>query len=204
MKGKLVTLEGPEGAGKSTLAKSLATEIEKQGIEVVLTREPGDGAIGPRIREALLQGEHLDPWTEVFLFLADRSQHVLTVIRPALETGQWVVCDRFADSTNVYQGHARGLPLPELYHLNLLATHGIKPDATLLLDLDPQIGLARLKDKDRLDREPPEFHEKVRKGFLAEAKRHPQRWHVLDATLPPETLLEQALAAIKPLLVLRR
>lgn len=204
MKGRFITLEGPEGAGKSTLAKSLAGALEKEGISVVLTREPGDGAVGPRIREALLEGEHLDPWTETFLFLADRSQHVLTVIQPALEAGQWVVCDRFADSTNVYQGHARGLPLPELYHLNLLATHGIKPDATILLDLDPQTGFSRLKDRNRLDCEPPKFHEKVRKGYLAEARRHPQRWHVIDATLSPDAILDQSLAALKPLLVLRR
>lgn len=203
MKGRFITLEGPEGAGKSTLAKSLAEKLRQQNIDVVLTREPGDGAIGPKIREALLEGESLDPWTELFLFLADRSQHVLTVIQPALEQGKWVICDRFADSTNVYQGHARGLPLPELYHLNLLATHGVHPGATLLLDLDPEVGLARLKDKNRLDKEPLEFHHRVRKGFLTEANRHRDRWHVLDASQPPDALLEQAWSALTPLLAAR-
>jgi dTMP kinase len=203
MNGRFITLEGPEGAGKSTLAKSLAERLQHQNIDVVITREPGDGDIGPKIREALLDGDSLDPWTELFLFLADRSQHVLTVIQPALEQGKWVVCDRFSDSTNVYQGHARGLPLPELYHLNNLATHGVHPHATLLLDLDPEAGLARLKDKNRLDREPLEFHQKVRKGFLAEAHRHPDRWHVLDASQPPDALLEQAWTALAGLLAAR-
>ncbi len=203
MKGRFITLEGPDGAGKSTLAKAIAEKLRQHNIEVLTTREPGDGAIGPKIREAILDGDSLDSWTELFLFLADRSQHVLNVIKPALEDGKWVVCDRFSDSTNVYQGHARGLPLPELYHLNILATHGVHPDATLLLDLQPEVGLARLKDKNRLDKEPLEFHQRVRKGFLTEAHRHPERWHVLDAAQAPDALLDDAWSALAPLLAMR-
>ncbi|MFN8139704.1 MAG: dTMP kinase [Fimbriimonadales bacterium] len=192
MRGRFITLEGPEGAGKSTLAKSLAEMMRTRGIDVLQTREPGDGPTGPAIRQALLQGGDLDHWTELFLFLADRSQHCEQLIGPALHKGDWVLCDRFADSTVVYQGHARGLNIEQLRELNQMATRGLEPHLTLLLDIDPVEGLARIQDKDRLDREPIEFHARVRAGFLKEAERDPERWRVLDASLCQAELLDEA------------
>jgi dTMP kinase len=197
-RGKFITLEGPDGSGKTTLSRALATKLEQIGISVVLTREPGDGPVGPAIREVLLSGSSIDAWTEAFLFLADRRQHCNSVIYPALDLGKWVICDRFADSTIVYQGYGRGLDIERLRDLNDIATMGRVPDVTLLLDLAPQMGLARLLQKNRLDEEPIEFHERVRKGFLNEAARAPERWVVLDASLPIEQVIRDAWAAIKP------
>jgi dTMP kinase len=187
-----VTLEGPEGAGKSTLALALAQRMRAVTAEVVVTREPGSGQVGEAIRGILLHGPRLAPMCETFLFLADRAQHVDRLVRPALVRGAWVVCDRFADSTVVYQGHARGGDLEALRAWNVAATGGLNPDLTFLLDLDPQIGLARIDRPDRLDREPLEFHVRVREGFLHEAARDPGRWVVLDAARPPDQVLESA------------
>ncbi len=193
MNPKFITFEGPEGAGKSTLIHSLSKRIK---IPFLMTREPGDGPAGPAIRNALLEGGNLSPWAETFLFLADRQQHVEFVIRPALANGEAVFCDRFADSTLVYQGYGRGLPIDKLRELNVLATGGLVPDLTILLDIDPVIGLSRINSKDRLDREPIEFHQRVRQGFLIEAERDRERWRILDATLEPETLLEKVLTLL--------
>ncbi|MBI1756764.1 MAG: dTMP kinase [Fimbriimonas ginsengisoli] len=181
-----VTFEGPEGAGKTTVLKAVARRLEADGQRVVMTREPGEGEIGAKIRDILLSGGDLSPAAELFLFLADRAQHVASVIKPALAAGAFVLCDRYSDSTLVYQGYGRGLDLETLRGLNQLATGGLTPDLTLLLDLDPELGLARLSlDKmDRMDRESIEFHRKVRDGFLREAKREPARWRVIDAAVP--------------------
>ncbi|MGE0000724.1 MAG: dTMP kinase [Fimbriimonadaceae bacterium] len=191
-----MTLEGPEGAGKSTVAPFLADRLREGGHSVVLTREPGSGAFGNEVRKLLLAGDDLDPWAELFLFLADRANHVRTLVRPSQGQGKIVLCDRFADSTVVYQGHARGLPVETLRELNLLATGRLVPDLTLLFDLPPEQGLARLEAKDRLDREPLAFHERVREGFLAEARREPGRWVVLDASLPLAAVRESAWSAL--------
>ena len=196
MNERFITVEGAEGSGKTTLVQALAERMTSEGADVLVTREPGDGPAGPAIREALLQGVELDAWTEAFLFLADRRQHCESVVLPALESGRWVVCDRFADSTVVYQGYARGLDIEELRRLNALATGGLVPRLTLLLDLPPQVGIARLESKDRLDRQPLDFHRKVREGFLAEAELEPKRWRVLNAGAYPADLLEQAWRAI--------
>jgi dTMP kinase len=185
-----VTLEGPEGAGKSTVARRLASALEGTGREVLLTREPGSGPVGQRLRSVLLDSEGMTQKCELFLFLADRAQHVESVVRPALERGAIVLCDRYADSTIVYQGHARGLDLEVLRSLNEFATGGLDPDLTLLLDLDPKTGLARLESKDRLDSEPLEFHQKVRNGFLEEAKIEPKRWEVIDASRSPDEVFD--------------
>lgn len=144
----------------------------------------------------LLHGEDLEPVTELFLFLADRHQHVASIVRPALERGLVVLCDRHADSTVVYQGYGRGLDLGLLRQLNLVATDNLRPDVVLLLDLPVEVGLARVKDKDRLDAEPIEFHNKVRAGFLAEAAREPKRWRTIDATQSPEQIAAQAWEAL--------
>jgi dTMP kinase len=192
----LITFEGPEGAGKSTLIRGLSSRLRMQGHEVVVTREPGAGEVGRRIREILLHGPKLHPIAEVLLFLADRAEHCATVIGPALKECKIVLCDRFADSTVVYQGHARGLDLEMLRAWNQAATQGTVPALTILLDLPAEEGLKRLSNKDRLDAEPLEFHQKVRQGFLEESKREPGRWAVLDASQAPEVLLEQASALI--------
>ena len=199
MQGKFISIEGPDGAGKSTLAKGLRDELQKRGTDCILTREPGDGPVGPQIRAILLEGADIDPWTEVFLFLADRRQHVEGLIRPALEQGQWVICDRYADSTIVYQGYGRDLDVGLLKKLNKIATAGLTPDKTLLVDLDPAVALNRITDergKNRLDQEPLDFHRRVREGFLAEARLDPQRFIVLNGEQSPEAILENALEAI--------
>jgi dTMP kinase len=197
--GKFISIEGPDGAGKSTLATGLRDELSSRGIECVVTREPGDGPIGPQIRAILLEGADIDPWTEVFLFLADRRQHVEGLIRPALEQGTWVICDRFADSTIVYQGYGRDLDVGLLKKLNKIATAGLLPDKTLLVDLDPEVALKRITDergKNRLDKEPIEFHRRVREGFLAEARLDPERFVVLNGEQSPDAVLNEAVQAL--------
>lgn len=191
-----VTLEGPEGAGKSTAALALKAELEAREIPVLLTREPGAGELGRQIRQILLHGGDMPALSELFLFLADRANHVETIIRPALELGTVVICDRFTDSTVVYQGYARGLELGMLRNLNRLATGSLSPDLTLLFDLDIEIGLGRIKDKDRLDQMDKSFHQKVREGFLTESNLEPTRWKTLDATKTPAEISQQALQAI--------
>ena len=183
-----ITFEGPEGAGKSTQLARLAGRLRDAGRNVVMTREPGGGSLGPAIRALLLEGEDVPPRAELFFFLADRAAHVQNVVRPALARGEMVLCDRHADSTVVYQGHGRGMDLDELRTLNALATEGLVPDLTLLFDLPADQGLARLNDHDRLDREPLEFHQRVRQGFLDEAAREPDRWITMDARQDVETL----------------
>ncbi|MCH8977848.1 MAG: dTMP kinase [Armatimonadetes bacterium] len=192
-----VTFEGPEGAGKSTALRAVAARLGEAGHEVVTTREPGAGEFGQAVREILLNGEHLDPKAELFLFLADRAQHTAGTIRPSLAAGKIVLCDRYADSTVVYQGHARGLDLDELHRLNDLATGGLVPDLTLLLDVDARAALDRHGEQDRLEREPEEFHQKVREGFLSEALRDPARWKKIDASQPPEVVAELCWEAVR-------
>ena len=192
-----ITFEGPEGSGKSTLISGLAEVLRQRGVDVVVTREPGAGEVGRQIRQILLHGGRLDPKAELFLFLADRSQHVATVIQPALERDAWVLCDRHADSTLVYQGYGRGLDLDLLRAWNRFATGGCVPDLTLLLDLDPAVGLARISAKDRLDAEPMEFHRRIREGFLAEAAGDAARWVILDASRPVQNVLAQAIQEIE-------
>lgn len=191
------TFEGPEGAGKSTLIAGLAKALRAKGLEVVVTREPGAGEVGSAIRRILLHGSDFSSTSELFLFLADRANNVASVVRPALLRGAWVLCDRYADSTIVYQGFGRGLDLETLRTLNAIATGGLDPDRTFLLDLDPEIGLERIKSKDRLDHEPLAFHRKIREGFLIEARREPDRWSILDGSASADELLRLALADLE-------
>jgi dTMP kinase len=196
MKGLFVTFEGPEGAGKSTCLQTVASRLQR---EIFVTREPGAGEFGRRIRAMLLDEEDLPPESELMLFLADRANHVVTMIQPALFEGKIVLCDRHADSTLVYQGYARGLDRDFLQVANRFATRGLVPDVTFLFDLDPQIGLDRIqarKDSNRMDREPLEFHVKVRNGFLAVAANEPNRFVVLDATKSPADLADEVFAEI--------
>lgn len=197
-----VTFEGPEGAGKSTAIGKVAAELRQLGRRVRLTREPGSGELGPQIRKILLDSASLGNAEELFLFLTDRANHVSTVVRPALDQGDIVLCDRFSDSTVVYQGYGRGIDLEFLRQANALATGGLRPDLTLLFDIDPENGLSRLQSLDRLDREPIEFHRRIREGFLSEASREPERWRIVDASELPEEVAQNSknliLEALEP------
>lgn len=181
-----ITFEGPEGAGKTTVIALVAEALRAHEKQILVTREPGEGPLGAQIRQLLLHGGDMSPTTELFLFLADRANHVEQVIRPALKQGHIVLCDRYTDSTYVYQALVRGLDRSFVETANTFATGCLQPDATFLLDLPVEVGLGRIESKDRLDREPIEFHRSVRNGFLHVADSDPERYHVLDATRPPE------------------
>ncbi|MBS1704418.1 MAG: dTMP kinase [Armatimonadetes bacterium] len=188
-----ITFEGPEGAGKTTLIRALENRLRDEFERVVLvTREPGEGHFGRQIREILLQQEEVTDRAELFLFLADRAHHVETVIKPSLARGEIVLCDRYVDSTVVYQGHARGMDIGFLRNMNAFATDKLRPEITFLLDIDPEIGLVRQVDRDRLGRMPLEFHQRVRRGFLREADLDPERFIILDAERPAPGVEEQA------------
>lgn len=184
-----ITFEGPEGAGKTTAIAAIADHLRAKGETVLVTREPGSGDLGTKIRELLLHGAAMPPESELFLFLADRSNHVRNVIQPALAQGQIVLCDRYADSTFVYQAIVRGLNSEFVRAANRFATGSLQPKRTFLLDLAPEIGLARIQSKDRMDSEPIEFHRKVRDGFLTLAKEEPHRWQIVDATMERESIV---------------
>ena len=187
-----VTFEGVDGGGKSTLIAALAERLRASGIPVLVTREPGDGEFGIAVRELLLD-RHICPEAELFLFLADRSEHVRNTVIPALGRGETVLCDRYGDSTVVYQGFARGFDIEQLRELNKFATSNLVPDRTFILDLDPADAAKRRTKGDRLDREAEEFHQKVRDGFLSLAVAEPNRFTILDATKTTDQLVELAL-----------
>ena len=202
-----VTVEGVEGAGKSTLLHLLGRELENRGISFIRTREPGGCGLGANLRPLLLDvSSRLDSRAELFLFLADRAQHVAETIRPAMARGDWVLCDRYADSTIAYQGYGRGMDVERLQMLNDYATGGLWPNKTLLLDLPVETGLARALARNgreglsasegRFEAEERAFHQRIRDGFLERAARWPERFSVLDATAAPEILLQQALCAL--------
>lgn len=193
MAGMFITFEGPEGSGKSTAIETLRSRLPGT---VLVTREPGSGLVGAEIRRILLHGDELADRCELFLFLADRAQHIETIVKPALARGEIVLCDRHADSTVVYQGYGRGLELDRLRELNRFATGGLKPDLTLLFDIEPEFGLARVENKDRLDSESLDFHRKVREGFLAEMDLDPGRWVRVDAARSREEVAKDAEKAI--------
>lgn len=200
-RGRFITLEGGEGTGKSTLARALAAALEAQGKVVWATREPG-GSPGADAIRALVVGGEADRWdamSEALLFSAARLDHLRRTIRPALDRGAWVICDRYADSTRVYQA-ARGLDPARIRALaDLIGAD--RPDLTLLLDLDPRAGLARsggeAKGEDRFERMGHGFHAQVRQGFLDIAREEPERCVVIDSAQPKEVVLAAALAAIE-------
>lgn len=186
-----ITLEGPEGSGKSSQIPALAKYLREQGYDVLCTREPGGTSIGDQIRQVLtsMDNPELLPRTEILLFLAARAQLVEQVIKPALAEGKVVLCDRYGDSTLAYQGYGHGLDLDILRAMLNFATEGLKPDLTLLLDLDIKTGLARKKSIDewnRLDAYEISFHERVRAGYHCLASEEPERWQTVDAALPKE------------------
>jgi len=184
-RGHFITLEGIEGSGKTTQAERLRDLLARRGLDVVVTREPGGSPIAEKIREILLdpRNRKMVALTELFLYEASRTQHVAEVIRPALEAGKTVICDRFFDASTAYQGNARGLDMETVERLNLLATGGIVPDLTIVLDLPAEVGLRRLKrSRDRIESEAIEFHERVRQGYLKLARLYPDRIKVVDAS----------------------
>lgn len=198
--GFFITIEGIEGSGKSTLTEGIIEFLKSKGFDVVYSREPGGTKVGENVRNILLaNGNEMDPMTEVFLFLAARRENVRKKILPALKDGKVVVCDRYTDSTIAYQGYGRGLPIKLLRRLNKLATSGIKPDLTLVIDIDPEKGLERIqgKDLDRIEREHIEFHRRVRDGYRKIARISGKRVKVLDGELPKEELLKKAISLVE-------
>jgi dTMP kinase len=201
-RGTFVTFEGPEGSGKTTQAAWLAARASRAGLSVVSTREPGGTAVGERIRSLLLDSGAavaIGPRTDAFLFNAARAQLVAEVVEPALARGDLVVCARFADSTLAYQGAGGGLPMADLRTLGTLATRGLRPDLTILLDVAPEVGLARKSGDQRTRFEDGfdlAFHRRVRTGFLALAAAEPDRFAVVDATGGREVVSEAVLAAL--------
>ena len=202
VRGWFITIEGPEGAGKTTQASALATHLRESGLDVHVTREPGGTWLGERLREVLLARTDAvaptDPLTDAFLFNAARRQLVTEVIRPALEAGRTVICARYADSTLAYQGYGAGVPLDRLRALEATATDGLKPDLTILLDLPADEGLARVAPGDvtRFEAEfDLDFHRRVRDGFLALAAAEPGRFAVIDARRPASDVAAAVAAA---------
>jgi dTMP kinase len=194
-----VTFEGLDGSGKTTQAELLHERLEAAGHDVVLTREPGGTELGERIRDLVLHGGHVAPWAEALLYAASRAQHVEEVIRPALERGASVVCDRYLDSSVAYQGVGRELGLERVLELNLDAVGGLLPDRTFLLTLDPEQVTARLAEQqpDRLEREGDDFHARVAEGYRELAERFPDRIVVLDGARTPEELAEEVHGALR-------
>ena len=194
-RGIFITFEGIEGAGKTTQAQRLATVL---GPKTVLTREPGGTHISERIRDIFLTSEGITPMTELLLIAAARTQHVDEQIRPALEAHRTVICDRFIDATVAYQGYRGGIDLAFIHRLNHIATGGLTPDITFILDLSPEIGLSRQQQdgahRDRLDKESLESHRKVREGYLSVAKANPHRIKLIDATQSPDAIHAEVLA----------
>jgi len=215
-RGKLITFEGIDGCGKTTQMRLLGQYLTERGVSVVPTREPGGTELGRKVRSALLDGGagSVEPLAELLLYAADRAQHVRRVILPALAEGKVVLSDRFYDATTVYQGYARGFDLKLVNQLNELATGGLNPDLTLLFDLDVETGLKRTMRRgdgagvtagpDRLDQEPVEFHERVRKAYLEIAAREPERFRVIPSAGPAEETFELMIRAVRDLLQLNR
>src|SRR5215468_232130 len=191
-RGRLITVEGVEGAGKSTQVETLRAWLAARGVSVVTTAEPYGTPLGASLRRTLGEVDRVTPLTEALLFAASRAEHVQRVIRPALTAGQVVLCDRYVDSTVAYQGYGRGVSLETVAQLNRLATDGVLPDLTLVLDLDVAEGLRRVRARrgtlaacDPFERLAIEFHERVRKGYWAIRDREPERVTVVDADRPP-------------------
>ncbi len=211
-----ITFEGGEGSGKSTVAESIAASLREQGHDVLLTREPEGTALGRHIwaffRDLAASGETMTAEAELFLFAAARAEHVRTVITPALESGQVVLCDRFADSTTAYQGHGRGVDLPTVEAASVAACGGLSPDLTLVLDVPAAEGLRRAraleaddaKIADSIGSESLAFHERVREGFLAIAKAHPERVTIIDAAGPLTDVEASAAEVIERMLAGRK
>jgi len=198
-----ITIEGPDGSGKSTQAQLLTDHLAGQGYDILMTREPGGTEIGDQIRRVImsLANQRMSPQAEFLLFSASRAQLVREVIRPKLAAGGVVVCDRFYDSSLAYQGYGHQLDLGQLRSITEFVTDGLVPDLTLLLDLPSQVGLERRRIAgrwDRLDNYDLDFHRRVQKGYLELARADPRRWVVIDATRSPDEIQSRMQAAVLP------
>lgn len=202
-RGRLIVFEGVEGAGKSTHLRRAAAQLRSEGWDVVETAEPGGSPFGQRIRQILMDVGREAPtaWAELFLYLADRAEHVSTVMAPALARGNVVLCDRFSPSTLAYQGYGRGLDLSKVRKLDSVARQGVVPDLVLVLDCPPDLGLQRAGRDDRFHRESLTFHERVRAGFLALAGEPGSHFVVIDSTAPADRVQTQVLGAIRQCLI---
>ena len=203
-----VTVEGPEGSGKSSVMKRVAERLQEEGVDVVLTREPGGTPIAEQIREVILNKENtkMDKIAEALLYAASRRQHLVEKVWPLTKEGKLVISDRFLDSSLAYQGGARGIGIDKVLEINMAATEGYYPDLTLLFDVAPEVGLARIaankgREVNRLDLEKIEFHREVRQTFLDLAKRFKDRFVIIDASQPFEKVIEDAYKAIKDRMV---
>ncbi|KOS63026.1 dTMP kinase [Lysinibacillus agricola] len=192
-----ITFEGPEGAGKTTVIQKIAERLTQENIDVLATREPGGIEIAEKIRTIILNPAHtaMDERTEALLYAAARSQHYFEKVRPALDAGKMVICDRFIDSSLAYQGYARGIGVDEVLSINEFAIGKKLPDVTILFDLAPEVGLARIhahgeREVNRLDVESLAFHKKVREGYLQLVERYPERIHVVNADQNIERVVE--------------
>ncbi|KWW12477.1 MULTISPECIES: dTMP kinase [Peribacillus] len=206
-RGIFITMEGPEGAGKTTITHMLGKALQEEGYQVLLTREPGGVPIAEQIREVILNKENtaMDPRTEALLYAAARRQHLVEVVMPELDRGGIVLCDRFIDSSLAYQGHARGLDIEEVYSINKFAIGGMMPDATFFFDIDPGEGLRRIqsngeREVNRLDLEALDFHKKVCEGYQLIMNRWQDRFIIVDAGRTIEEVFEETKAGLLNLL----
>ncbi|MEH7887045.1 dTMP kinase [Bacillus sp. JJ1609] len=205
--GIFITIEGPDGSGKTTIINMLAENLQKEGFEVVATREPGGIEIAEQIRQVILDRDNtaMDPRTEALLYAAARRQHLAEKVKPALEKGKIILCDRFVDSSLAYQGYARGLGIDEVYSINEFAIEDMMPQLTLYFDLAPELGLERInknkgREVNRLDLENLEFHQKVREGYMILADRFADRIVKIDASRELDSVYKDAEAKIKDVL----
>lgn len=207
-----ISFEGIEGCGKTTQVELLAEFLSQRDIPHLITREPGGTRLGKLIRKILLDPSHseMEPLTELFLYAADRAQHIAQVIRPCLESGRWLICDRFADATTAYQGYGRGQDLTFIQQLNQWATQGLWPHLSLLLDCPVEVGLERARRRimnnalagreDRFEQQDMAFHQKVREGYLELAAQNSTRFRILDATLELQRLHQNIINLLQPYL----
>lgn len=206
-KGIFITIEGPEGAGKTTIIEMLLEKLESEGYPIIKTREPGGIEIAEQIRSVILnkQNTSMDGRTEALLYAAARRQHLVEKVLPAIEQGFIVLCDRFIDSSLAYQGFARGIGMDDVYSINEFATENRMPDATLYFDIDPEIGIKRInehkgREVNRLDLENLEFHRKVREGYHILTKRYSNRIIEIDASQPLQKVFEEAVGSVRALI----
>ncbi len=203
-RGYFITSEGPEGAGKTTVMNLLGEQLTQEGYDVVMTREPGGIMISEKIRNIILDNKHtmMESRTEALLYAAARRQHLVEKVKPALEVGKIVICDRFIDSSLAYQGFARGIGVEEILAINKFAIGDTMPNKTILFDIEPSVGLARInahenREKNRLDVESLTFHEKVREGYLSLVDQYPERIDVIDASRSVDEVLKDVYQIVK-------
>lgn len=202
--GLFITIEGPEGSGKTTVAKKVVETLQNEGYKVLYTREPGGVGIAEKIRDIILDvnNTNLDPRSEALLYAASRRQHLIEKVVPALNNGYIVICDRFVDSSLAYQGHARGIGIDEIYNINLFAIDTMFPDMTILLNIDPEVGLARIManrqdEVNRLDLEGMNFHKLVHEGYEIIKEKYAERFTLVDGNDTPEVVFNNVYKVIK-------